>query len=119
MDQTTEEMLERQIQTEISNLAIMEDGTEEKSRAIEGLNKLYRLKMEQEKNESDVEIEEIKTNTQTWTDRIKLVLDGAAIVVPIVFYGVWMKRGFEFEKEGYYTSKTFQGLTKFFRPTKK
>lgn len=38
------------------------------------------------------------------------------VVLPIVFYSVWMNRGLEFEKEGCFTSATFKGLTKFFRP---
>lgn len=118
MDQT-KDMLERQIQVEIEKISVMEDGSEEKSRAIEGINKLYRLMIDQEKNESDVAIEEIKTNTQTWLDRAKVVVDVVAIVVPIGFYGIWMGRGFKFEETGTYTSKTFQGLTKFFKPTKK
>ncbi len=119
MDQTMEETLDRQIQVEIEKLSVMEDGSEEKSRAIEGINKLYRLKIDQDKNESDALIETVKANNQTLADRAKLVIDIMGIIVPIGFYGIWMKRGFEFEKEGFYTSKTFQGLTKFFKPTKK
>ena len=38
------------------------------------------------------------------------------VVLPIVFYSVWMNRGLEFEKEGCFTSAIFKGLTKFFRP---
>ena len=41
------------------------------------------------------------------------------IVLPLSFYAVWMKRGLQFEETGSFTSKTFQGLTKFFKPTVK
>lgn len=34
----------------------------------------------------------------------------AGIVAPLVFYGIWMNRGLEFEKEGSFTSQTFKGL---------
>lgn len=52
-------------------------------------------------------------------DRIvKIVLESAGIVLPIVFYGIWMKRGFKFEETGVFTSKTFSGLINRFRPTK-
>ncbi len=118
MDQT-KDMLEKQLQVEIEKISVMEDGSEEKSQTIDGINKLYRLMIDQEKNEADVEIEEIKTNTQTWIDRAKLAVDVIAIGAPLVFYGVWMGRGFKFEETGTYTSRTFQGLTKFFKPTKK
>lgn len=118
MDQT-KDILEKQLRVEIEKISVMEDGSEEKSQTIDGINKLYRLMIDQEKNEADVEIEEIKTNTQTWIDRAKLAVDVIAIGAPLVFYGVWMGRGFKFEETGTYTSRTFQGLTKFFKPTKK
>lgn len=41
-----------------------------------------------------------------------------AIVAPLVFYSVWMDRGFKFEEEGTYTSQTFKGLTNKFNPTR-
>lgn len=40
----------------------------------------------------------------------------AGVVLPLMFYSVWMKRGLEFEKEGTFTSGTFKGLTKYFSP---
>ena len=43
-------------------------------------------------------------------------IKAAGVVLPIVFYSVWMKRGLEFEKEGTFTSGTFKGLTKYFSP---
>ena len=52
-------------------------------------------------------------------DRIvKIVLESAGIVLPIIFYGIWMKRGFKFEETGTFTSQTFRGLFNRFRPTK-
>lgn len=41
-----------------------------------------------------------------------------AVVAPLVFYGIWMDRGFKFEEEGTYTSQTFKGLTNKFSPTR-
>ena len=46
-------------------------------------------------------------------------LQALGIVLPLSFYAVWMKRGLQFEETGSFTSKTFQGLTKFFKPTVK
>ena len=42
----------------------------------------------------------------------------SGIILPLMFYGIWMKRGFKFEEEGTYTSQTFRGLFTRFRPTK-
>lgn len=118
MDQS-KESLERQIQVEIEKIALMEDGTEEKNRAIDGLNKLYRLRSDEIKDERDFAAEEARRKSQGLMDRARLVVEVAGIVVPVVFYGVWMNRGFKFEETGTYTSKTFMGLTKFFKPFKK
>ena len=49
---------------------------------------------------------------------LKQGVEIAAIVVPVVFYGVWMKRGFKFEEEGTFTSNTFKGLISKFKPTR-
>ena len=40
------------------------------------------------------------------------------LVLPLVFYGVWMNRGFKFEESGSFTSTTFKNLLNRFRPTK-
>lgn len=98
----TKEMLTRQIETEIEKLSTMEDGSQEKAETIEGINKLYKLKLED----------------KPWFDKVKLGLEAASIVLPLMFYAVWMGRGFEFEKEGTYTSQTFRGMWNRFKPTK-
>jgi len=40
------------------------------------------------------------------------------LVLPLVFYGIWMNRGFKFEETGSFTSTTFKNLLNRFRPTK-
>ena len=42
----------------------------------------------------------------------------AELVLPLAFYRTWMKRGFEFETTGSFTSTTFKNLLNRFRPTK-
>ena len=46
-------------------------------------------------------------------DKVKLIdlgVQAAGIILPIIFYGSWIKKGLEFEKEGTFTSTTFKGL---------
>lgn len=43
-------------------------------------------------------------------DYLRLGVECVGIVSPMIFYGVWMKRGFKFEETGTYTSKTFMNL---------
>lgn len=120
------ELLDREIETEISNLSLMESGSEEKSRAVDDLSKLYKLKIEETKSEREFEkaCQEAQLSVEKMSDDdkdryIRLGLEAASIVLPLIFYGVWMKRGFEFEKEGTFTSTTFRGLFSKFKPTKK
>ena len=46
-------------------------------------------------------------------DKVKLIdlgIQAAGIILPVIFYGSWIKKGLEFEKEGTFTSTTFKGL---------
>lgn len=86
---------------------------------------LKKLESENKKVEEDIKLKKKELNMNSIrdvdasTDRvIKTVIDGAAILVPIIFYNVWMKRGFKFEETGTYTSNTFKNLFSKFRPTK-
>lgn len=49
----------------------------------------------------------------------RLAIAAAEIILPLIFYASWMKKGFKFEKDGTYTSTTFKNLISRFRPTKK
>lgn len=72
-------------------------------------------------NESEIKKEELKIKSKVDTelkyDRwIKLGCEVAKVAVPIIFYNVWMNRGFEFEETGSYTSNTFRNLFGRFKP---
>ena len=143
MSNEIRKLLEDEIEREIQDLSSLDAGSKEKSSAIEDLTKLYKLKIEETRVEweydekyqrrmMDVEQnneaiisrknEEILKNEQLIEqvkDRyFKLGMDVAEIVLPMIFYAVWMKRGFRFEETGTYTSTTFRGLFNRFKPTK-
>lgn len=109
MDQT-KELLTRQIDTEIQSLATMEAGSAEKTAAIDGLTKLYKLKIEETKNEKELQAQEAERNILKKDKIISRVLDGVGIALPMAFSWIWMTRGFKFETEGTYTSQTFRSL---------
>lgn len=130
MDEEIKEMLGEEIKAGLSDLSSLETGSKEKSEAIDDLVKLYKLKIEESKAEMDYlkEIDEQERSDQTKREQLseqvkdryfKLGIAAAELVLPLMFYAVWMKRGFQFEKEGTYTSTTFRGLFNRFRPTKK
>lgn len=55
---------------------------------------------------------------QQFDNYLKRGIEIAGVVVPLIFYASWMAAGFEFEKEGTFTSSTFKGLIQKFKPTK-
>lgn len=81
---------------------------------------LCKDKLEVEKifknDESLLKQEELK-QTKLWNG-VKTGVEIVGVVVPLVFYGVWMNRGLKFEEEGSFTSTTFKGLISKFKPTK-
>lgn len=155
MSENIKELLNEEIAAEIQAISSLNSGSEEKSKAIEDLAKLYRLRIEETKSELDAEDkrsrrtleseanvrendikksqldEQIKADVQDEQykrsqldeqvkDRyFKLGIAAAELLIPIMFYGIWMRKGFKFEETGTYTSTTFRGLFNRFRPTKK
>ena len=155
MSENIKELLNEEVAAEIQAISSLDSGSEEKSKAIEDLAKLYRLRIEETKSELDAEDkrsrrtleseanvreneikksqldEQIKADVQDEQykrsqldeqvkDRyFKLGIAAAELLIPIMFYGIWMRKGFKFEETGTYTSTTFRGLFNRFRPTKK
>ena len=72
--------------------------------------------------EADRDREETFQKRQAMDQMIdRCVRTGVAVgelVLPLVFYGIWMNRGFKFEETGSFTSTTFKNLLNRFRPTK-
>ena len=155
MSENIKELLNEEIAAEIQAISSLDSGSEEKSKAIEDLAKLYRLRIEETKSELDAEDkrsrrtleseanvreneikksqldEQIKADVQDEQykrsqldeqvkDRyFRLGIAAAELLIPLMFYGIWMRKGFKFEETGTYTSTTFRGLFNRFRPTKK
>ena len=155
MGENIKELLNEEMAAEIQALSSLGSGSEEKSKAIEDLAKLYRLRIEETKSELDAEDkrsrrtleseasvreneikksqldEQIKADVQDEQykrsqldeqvkDRyFRLGIAAAELLIPLMFYGIWMRKGFKFEETGTYTSTTFRGLFNRFRPTKK
>ena len=130
MDEEIRELLGEEIKTEIRNLSTLELGSKEKSTAIEDLAKLYKLRIEETKNEwdfsekydareGDIQLKKDQLEEQVKDRYFRLGVEAASIILPLIFYATWMKRGFRFEETGTYTSTTFRGLFNRFKPTKK
>lgn len=110
MDET-KELLNEEIKYILEDLSNLPEDSEERTMMVDNLVKLYKLKIEENKNSED---NAIKKKDQY----LRYAIDTAGIVLPLIFYGVWMGRGFKFEEKGTFTSQTFKGLINRFRPTK-
>ena len=122
--------LEKVIAEEISNLSTLERGSQEKSAAIDDLAALYKLKIEenkfkldyierQESTKRDEEFKNKQLEEQVKDRYFRVGIAAAELILPLIFYAAWMKKGFKFEETGAYTSTTFRNLFNRFRPTKR
>lgn len=136
-EKNIDELLSEEIAKEIRALNYLEAGSKEKSAAIDDLTQLYKLRieenksvwdadekferrvMEKEANARDNEVKRTQIAEQVKDRYFRVGIAAAELVLPLIFYGVWMKRGFKFEETGAFTSSTFKGLINRFRPTKK
>ena len=130
MGEEIRRLLGEEIKTEIQKLSSLESGSKEKSTAIEDLATLYRLRIEETKNELDFDekydsrvsdqlLKKEQLDEQVKDRYFRLGVEAASILLPMMFYAVWMRRGFRFEETGTYTSTTFRGLFNRFKPTRK
>ena len=129
MDEEIRRLLGEEIKTEIQKLSSLESGSKEKSTAIEDLATLYRLRIEETKNELDFDekydsrasdqlLKKELMDEQVKDRYFRLGVEAASIILPLIFYAIWMRRGFRFEETGTYTSTTFRGLFNRFKPTR-
>lgn len=102
MKNKLKELLDEKIEAELNALDVFSPETEEHYHVVENVVKLYKLKSDNTKVER----------------YIKLGVEIAGIVLPLMFYGYWTTKGFEFEKTGSFTSTTFRNLFTRFKPTK-
>lgn len=144
MNEEIRQALTDEILSQFNNLAQLSPGSKEQQTAVENVTKLYRLGLEDARAVTDYDEkiyhrevdeqrgrdelkkqileEEFKRNqlSEQAKDRyLRLGIEVAGLILPLMFYASWMKKGFKFEETGAYTSTTFRGLFNRFRPTKK
>ena len=144
MDEQIRQALADEILSQLNGLGNLELGSKEQQTAIDNVTKLYRLGLEDvkadtdydeklyrrdadaqhEQNELDKQAREEEFKKKQLSEQIKdryfrLGIEVTEIVLPLMFYATWMKRGFKFEETGTYTSTTFRGLFNRFSPTRK
>ena len=148
MDEEIKDLLDEEIKSQINTISSMNVEDDNYSKAIDSLVKLHKLRIEETKSITDLEDRTYKRETdeeerkykrendektcelseeirqeqlleQKKERYIRIGLDVAGLLVPIMFYSAWMRKGFKFEETGTFTSTTFRGLFGHFKPTKR
>ena len=114
------------IEEKIANLAQATDklapGSEEHVKATEGLKKMSDILDNESKNEMtylENQLKEIEMRNNNKHQYIRSGIEVFGVIAPIVFYGIWMKKGLKFEETGTLTSFTLKGLINNFKPKRK
>ena len=148
-------LLDEVIEAEIAYVGSLSPEDEKKSKAIQHLADLHKLRIDEIKAKTDADekrlrramdskqhraeltlkerqadgdeaaraneeqLKQHQLNDQVLDRYVKIGVATAELVLPLVFYGVWMKRGLKFEETGTFTSQTFKNLFNRFKPTRK
>lgn len=124
------DLLEEEIRTEFEKLKSLTPGEKGHSEAVEAMVKLYKLNIDETENnrafmersdrdidrEREYQIKIMELNEAKLNRYFRFGAEMAGVMLPLMFYGIWMKRGFKFEETGTFTSTTFRGLFNKFRP---
>lgn len=123
------DLLEEEIKSEFEKLKTLTPGSKEHSEAVDGVVKLYKLNIEETENDRafrlkcdestnadfDLSLRQEQARDDRLNRYLRVGVEAAGVVLPLMFYGIWMKRGFKFEETGTFTSQTFKGLINKFR----
>ena len=133
MNATIAMMLDEEYEKTLEAVSQAQTGSEEAKWQLQKLGELHKQRMNEakllddgilqdeelrlKKREASMKEEQMKEGKK---DRIiKIVLDGAAILVPVTVSSYWMAKGLQFEKTGTFTSRTGQWLSSHLRLFKK
>ena len=139
MKESTNERIEKEIERLLSELEKIDPSSDDYKEVTQRIKDLYdtlnkeqslnidrdRIQLEKDKldtedyrkaEEGTFKLKELKNSTVL--NSIKIGVEVLGVTAPLVFYGIWMNRGLQFEEEGSFTSQTFKGLIGKFKPTK-
>lgn len=122
--------LDEEIMDQLSVLSDMDVGSDKRKTAVDDLVKLYRLRIEETKNDRDF-IEGVNAREREEQFKKEQIVDqvkerkfrfgmaAAELLIPLIFYASMFCSGLDFEKEGTFTSNMLRNLISRFKPTKK
>lgn len=115
-NKTKKELLEETLKEKIKNLKSISPDSDGYSAEVEAVTKLYKINIEEAEKEREFQMKQTQLSDERKSRYWKMGIDIGGLVLPMVFYGIWMKRGFKFEESGVYTSTTFKNLFSKLKP---
>lgn len=126
-------MLDREYEEALKAVSIATTGSEEAKWQLQKLNDLHKQRMNEMEasqkacqhsdelyyKEKELQLKEAQMKDGKKDRIIKIVLDGAAILIPVTVSSYWMAKGLKFEENGTFTSRTGQWLSNHLRLFKK
>lgn len=134
MSLKTRKLLEEEFENGIQRLKTLEKDSKEYAAQAEFVKTTGQMILDYDKNELDInEKREARINMEKAEQEVRdnekrnrfidhIIRIGLGLVeigAPLMFYAVWMKRGFKFEESGTFTSQTFRNLWSKFKIFKK
>lgn len=113
------ELLKEEFEREIEKVSSLKEGSEEHSRAVQDLDKLYRLSMEDRKIEQEIELKKEELKSQKVDRYIKYGMGASGFVLTNLFYDIWHRRGLKFEETGAIASGVVKDFMKNIKPFKR
>lgn len=129
MDTTIKRMLDEEYRQTLEEVSRIQTDSDEGKWQLQKLEALHRQRMNEQKtaDEAYLQMEELYLKKEETAlkgmqlkegkkDRIvRIVLDGAALLVPLAVSSYWMAKGLIFEQDGTFTSRTGQWLSSHLR----
>lgn len=122
-------MLDREYEETLAAVSLATTGSDEAKWQLQKLNDLHKQRMAEMEaiqkasqhdsdfyyKEKELQLKEAQMKDGKKDRIIKIVLDSAAILVPVTVSSFWMAKGLKFEENGTFTSHTGQWLSSHLR----
>lgn len=107
MEDRNQKLLDEVIEKEIRNLSVLLSGSQEKSKAINDLTELYKLRIEEIKlkqaeaeNAEDRTLKQKQLVSQAWDRWVNVGVQIGLSTMGLIAYDIWYRRGLRFEETG-------------------
>ena len=108
MKRNVKKILRKEYVKSLEKLETLELGSDEYRIVLNHINDLSQINIDNIKDDKHEKINQY----------LERGVELTGVILPLVFYGVWMKKGLEFEQTGTFTSTTFKTLINKFKTTK-